>query len=471
MQTYDSLIRVSKMNGRTESAESTMTIEDQRRLTAQSTKAVGGRRGRELLALDQSGFDFLHSDEVQTALARIRNGQSAGVVVAYGDRMMRNWWRLGIFFEELAKIDGQFIVSGMEHIDYRTPIGRSVFGGMAQASEQVYFAAKSRGDNIADAVIARGVPNRVPYGYRRNADEHGVKTDPDRDSKALVPDEQAAAIVRRIFRMRLDGNGWAVIVRTLNEAGVPAPNGGGWVQSSVRGIVENETYTGVVILGKRRIEGAHEALVTPARWRRVQSTRTVGRTGNYVAGIAGGLLVCSTCGLPLSVVRSGKGRASYGCRRLSSAGRCTRPVYVSKVAADEYVHDAVRDVLSRGTVHLVSSARELEQARRALDRARAEREAFVKVSSALDEADFTAGYAQRKEKETNAAHIYDELLARAADAEDLPTSAAAYDALDLTHQRRVAHSLIARIVVVAPLSRSKFAPIDERFALDWKSAA
>lgn len=56
VKTYDSLIGVSKMNGRTESAESTMTIDDQRAANRQAVSAAGGRIGKTLQTLDQSGF-------------------------------------------------------------------------------------------------------------------------------------------------------------------------------------------------------------------------------------------------------------------------------------------------------------------------------------------------------------------------------------------------------------------------------
>jgi site-specific DNA recombinase len=313
VKTYDALIRVSKMNGRKESAESTMTLDDQAGAIRHAIKATGGRRGKTFEALDQSGFTIHRSDAYRLILERVRSGKSDGIVVAYGDRLTRNWRAVGAFYDELEAAGAEVIIAGMPGVDYRTAAGRTMTGLMAVMSDAQYMTAKARGDAIADAVLARGVPNRVPYGYRRNADPvTGVKTDPDRDGKALVPDDVldkhgnvvggTARVARRIFEMRGDGYAWSVIVRTLNEAGVPAPNGRQWVTSSLSTIIRNEAYTGLVRLKKRRVEGAHEPLVTPARWRRVQSARPVVRNGNLVAGIAGGLLECSGCGQPLSVI-------------------------------------------------------------------------------------------------------------------------------------------------------------------------
>jgi DNA invertase Pin-like site-specific DNA recombinase len=466
---FDSLIRVSKMNGREESAESTLTIRDQREAVKAAAAEAGGRIVREHKALDQSGRTVHKSDEYRLILERVHAGATAGIVVAYGDRLTRNWRAVGPFYDQLEQAGAEVVLAGLPGVDYRTATGRMVTGMMAVVSDMVGTQSKERGDRIANQIIERGVPNRVPYGYRRNEDEHGVKTDPDRDGKALVPDETEAPIVRRIFELRLDGYRWADIAKALNEAGVPSPRGGHWTHPTICTIVQNEAYTGVVKLGERRVEGAHEPLVSRSDWQRAQSTRTVARHGRLVTGLAGGLLECSGCGRPLSV--HGDPRTVYGCRRKSSAGPCPRPVYVSKDAADDFVEETIVDVLERGRgVDLVASARDLEAARNAAERARAEREAFVKLASALEPGDFRAGYEERRAREVEAAAAYDELLAQAADAQALPANGSAWNKLDFEEKRRAARSLIAGIVVAPPRSRSKLTPIADRFTVRWSGA-
>jgi DNA invertase Pin-like site-specific DNA recombinase len=265
VKVYDALIRVSKMNGRKVSAESTMTVDDQDDAIRGAIKEAGGRSGKTFEALDQSGFTIHRSEAYAALLERVRSGKSAGVVVAYGDRLTRNWRAVGAFYDALEDAGAEVIVAGMPGVDYRTPTGRMVTGMMAVVSDAQYQSAKVRSDNLAEIVLARGVPNRVPFGYRRNGrelDGQIVKTDPARDMKAVVPDEHTAPIVRRIFQMRIDGYGTTGIVHALNEAGVPAPNGGAWVASSVGTLLKNESYLGIVRLGDRRVEGAHEALVS-----------------------------------------------------------------------------------------------------------------------------------------------------------------------------------------------------------------
>jgi DNA invertase Pin-like site-specific DNA recombinase len=258
------------MNGRKASADSTMTLTDQRTLIEGELRRVDGRKGRSFEALDQSGFTVLDSPVVEEILARVERGELAGLVIAYGDRLARNAWQLGGFFQRMEKTGGEIHDASMPGIDYRTPEGRQLTMMRGVSSEGVYFAAKRRGDHVADQVVARGVANAVPYGYRRNAVD-GVKTDSARDAKALVPHPDHAAIVRRIFAMKLEGERIAAIVRTLNDAGIPSPRGKRWTAATVETILRNEVYTGVVKLGERRSrDDVHEPLVKKANWRKAR---------------------------------------------------------------------------------------------------------------------------------------------------------------------------------------------------------
>jgi DNA invertase Pin-like site-specific DNA recombinase len=462
MKTYDALIRVSKMNGRKESAETTMTVDDQDQAIARAINEAKGRRGVTVDALDQSGFTIHRTDAYRRILERVRRGESHGVVVAYGDRLTRNWRGVGPFYDELEAAGAEVLIAGMPGVDYRTAAGRTMTGVMAVMSDAQYMTAKARGDAIADLTVKRGVPNAVPYGYRRNANALGEKTDPELDGKALVPDEQAAPIVRRIFRMRVDGYRWAAIIRALNDAGVPSPRGGQWVHATVATIVQNEVYTGVVKLGERRHEKAHEPLVSASDWKRAQTTRTVAHTGRYKGGIAGGLLECSSCGGPM-VVTGGEKRLTYGCRRTSSAGPCPRPMYVSKDAADRFVIEEIDRALRDGRFAAARSSRKLAQINHGLQDAEEELHAYILKSSARDPL-FEAGRDAREREVARWRDLRDQEAERADTVDELPSANCWRELVernDLERMRRVARQLIAAVVVDPPASQT--APIGDRF--------
>ena len=464
---YDTLIRVSKMNGRKASADSTMTLADQRKLIAGELARIGGRKAKGFEALDQSGFTVLEAPVIEEIVSRVESGQSAGLVIPYGDRLARNAWQLGGFFSRMEKAGAEIHDASMPGIDYRTPEGRQLTMMRGVSSEGVYFAAKRRGDSVADAVVARGVPNVVPYGYRRNADPAGVKADPSRDAKALVIHTEHGPIVERIFELRLRGERVAEIVKTLNKAGIPSPRGKDWTPQTVETILKNEVYTGVVKLGERRLEGAHPALVSKGNWRKVQTTRGVTLSGTYKAGIAGGLLVGPDDDRPLNVAGApGKGM-TYSTRGAASAdGPPPRRVHVSKKRADDFVEATIVEALNGQTFDVFASSKAVEETRQAWEQANAELDAFLELTDVLTKDEMMVAISPRRAKVEATREAYDAALAEAEESVDLPDSGAAFLALDEQGRRRVARSLIERVVVSPPI---KGGTIEDRFSVDWRN--
>ena len=470
MKTYDSLIRVSKMNGRVETDDSTMTINDQANANRQAVRDVGGRIGKTFKAKDQSGFTVHESPQWQTAVDRIRQGESDGIVVAYDDRLGRNWRKAGPFYDSLEAVGGELLISAMPGVDYRTPEGRAMTGMLAVASEMGFTAKRTLGNRIAQQTVDNGVPNMVPYGYRRN-EVDGRKTDPARHAKALVPDKHTAPTVKRIYKLRAGGESWTGIADTLNAAGIASPKGKQWTIQTLSSLVANEVYLGVVALGDRRHEGAHKPLVTPMQWRAAQTTGTITRNGRMTTGLAGAVLVCSGCGKPMRVGSSGGSggkRLFYGCARRSAEGPCPAPTNVSKDAADAFVDEVMVEEIEGDGLEMVASARELEAARKAVAHATAHRKAWHRVQGTVADDEWREEYEQRAHAERLAADAYEQQLAHAADVDDLPADADAWRALDTTHQRRVARSLIDAVVVAPPKNRSRYADITDRFTVRLK---
>ena len=102
--------------------------------------------------------------------------------------------------------------------------------------------------------------SRVCYGYQKD------------DNGNLVIHEEQAEIVRLIFQMYFQGDSIVKIKNTLEQRGILSPSGGAtWPKRTIEKILENEKYTGSVVLyktytaeypEKRQIEnmGQHEQL-------------------------------------------------------------------------------------------------------------------------------------------------------------------------------------------------------------------
>jgi len=92
--------------------------------------------------------------------------------------------------------------------------------------------------HLADAMD--GEPTgRTPYGWN---DDGSV-------------DDVAAKVVRRIFSEFMTGGTFSGIVRELNEKGIPSPRGASWSQPTIKTILTNPRYGGLVSYrGQHRTE-------------------------------------------------------------------------------------------------------------------------------------------------------------------------------------------------------------------------
>lgn len=115
------------------------------------------------------------------------------------------------------------------------------------------------------------VGSSVPYGYKRS----------EEDNRKLVIDEYAAPIVKRIFKMKLDGKTENMIARQLTDEGILPPNiykmrkmdktftSNLWKATSIKTILKNEVYIGTLIQGKYErvsLKSKKKRLLPRSRW-------------------------------------------------------------------------------------------------------------------------------------------------------------------------------------------------------------
>ncbi len=141
-------------------------------------------------------------------------------------------------------------------------------------SENVTWGHRKR---FADGKIL--LPYKSFLGYKKGAD----------DLPEIVPEE--AEIVKRIYKMFLDGMTQGVIAKTLQEEGVPTPGGKTqWRFNTIDSILSNEKYKGDALLQKKftvdfltkkqkvnegevpqyYVQNSHPAIIAPEEWDLVQ---------------------------------------------------------------------------------------------------------------------------------------------------------------------------------------------------------
>lgn len=74
--------------------------------------------------------------------------------------------------------------------------------------------------------------------------------DYDPKTKTLSINDEGAETVRYMFERYVSGAGSTMIARELNEKGIMTLKGNPWTSSSVMGVINNEKYTGDILLGK-----------------------------------------------------------------------------------------------------------------------------------------------------------------------------------------------------------------------------
>lgn len=146
-------------------------------------------------------------------------------------------------------------------------------------NEQVSIETKMKVEVVLDMKAQHGefIGPRAPFGYQKS----------NENPSQLVPDPVAAVIVRKIFEMAASGAGVTGIVRYLNERGLPTPiqyakahgidgnfddGNGSWNSRSVKYILTNRTYTGMLVQGKEKrvVEATHEPLVDSGTFDAIQ---------------------------------------------------------------------------------------------------------------------------------------------------------------------------------------------------------
>ena len=186
-------------------------------------------------------------------------------------------------------------------------------------SEKTSIRTKTALGQLVEAGGFKG--GLAPYGYdlvksgRFNKRKHELYK--------LVVNEAEAAVVRTIFEKYVhEGYGAQRIATYLNRQGYRARTGKMWHHATIRGIVCNLTYTGILRCGESRSqELPHLQIIEPELFEAAQCIRTA-RAGSAVQerhvpmntrgkSLLSGNVYCGHCGARLALTTNGK---SYPCK-------------------------------------------------------------------------------------------------------------------------------------------------------------
>jgi len=172
--------------------------------------------------------------------------------------------------------------------------------------------------------------------------------------KRLVPDPETAPIVRRAYDLFLETRQQAAVREYLNDV---TPRR--WTTTTVKNLLTNEVYKGILVFGQWRKEDAWEPAVEPAVWNAVQEA-VAARTSRPPRVKADefiyylhGKVQCPHCGCPFT--QSGAwGRSGrvhyYVCQTTNRNNKSRPPCPIGRVNA-ERVHYTVLSYMEYTATH------------------------------------------------------------------------------------------------------------------------
>ena len=267
-------------------------------------------------------------------LADINQSKISCIVVKDLSRLGREFISTSYFIEEyfpskkvrFVSINDRFdTVDGINNLeeDYTSRIRVPIINAF---NEQMVLETRRKTQEALDAKAKRGmfIGPRAPFGYSKSAENHFE----------LEIDSEAAETVKQIFTMAAEGVAINVIVRYLNETGTLTPilyarskglqgnyddGDGMWTTRSVKYILTNRTYTGVLIQGKEKrvVKGTHAPLIDTKTFDKIQAMlqqRAFKLTDNddtqISPNILKGKVICGCCGSKMQR-RRGTNQASW----------------------------------------------------------------------------------------------------------------------------------------------------------------
>jgi DNA invertase Pin-like site-specific DNA recombinase len=198
--------------------------------------------------------------------------------------------------------------------------------------------SRSLSENVTWGIRKRFADGKIllPYGnflgYRKGED--GLPE--------IIPEE--AELVRRIYRMFMDGESTNAIAEKFTKEKIPTPLGKKrWSIKTIESMLTNEKYKGCALLQKKftvdflskktkenegevpqyYVENSHPAIIEPEEWELVQIELKHRKTSKHIrrnTTVLSGKIICGDCGAIYGVFVNRKRVHLIGRKRVHSIG-------------------------------------------------------------------------------------------------------------------------------------------------------
>lgn len=265
---------------------------------------------------------------MQELLADVESGQWDGVLVVEVERLARGNTRDQGVVAETFKYSDTMIMTPSKTYDPNNEFDEEYFEFGLFMSRREFKTINRRLQRGRLASVSEGkfVGSTPPYGYRK------VKIPHEKGYTLEIIPEQAQ-VVRQIFQWYVNGEvlpdgsvhqlGTDAIAAKLDALGVKPCTSKAWSKATIRDMLKNETYTGMIVWGKekevkasengkvvkvrtrsseyKRVQGLHPAIIDPAMFSSAQERlKDMGRCTSPVStGLQNplsGIIYCKKCG-------------------------------------------------------------------------------------------------------------------------------------------------------------------------------
>ena len=328
---YERLSRDDELSGDSNS------IVNQKKMLEKFTTEQGFTNLRHYTDDGWSGTNFDRPDW-KRMLADIEEGIVGCVIVKDMSRIGRNYLKVGFYTEVLFRKKNVRFIAISNNVDSALNDGSNEFAPFLNIMNEWYVRDTSR--KIKSVLHNKGMDGK----HLTSNAIYGYKKDPD-DPDLWIIDEEAAAVVRRIYQLIIEGNGPMQVARILKDEKVERPSyylakqGLGtcrgscdmsrpytWTATTVSDIVKKPEYMGHTVNFRTRkesykdkhsvhnspedwiiFENTQEVIVDEETWLTVQKIRETKHCPTKKGDInpLTGLIYCADCGAKMFNHRTG----------------------------------------------------------------------------------------------------------------------------------------------------------------------
>lgn len=305
------------------------------------------------------------------------------IIVKDLSRLGRNYIETGKYLEKIFPLLGVRFIAVTDHYDSADESNDSdqlivPFKNLINDAYCRDISIKIRSQLDVKRKNGQFIGSFAGYGYMKEP----------LNKNHLIIDEQAAEIVRLIFKLKLDGYSSQRIADHLNSLGVLTPmeykrksgfnfnsgfrsgNSPKWAANTVNRILKNELYVGMVVQGKNqkinykvkqsrvvdekdwiRVDKMHDAIIPQEVFQSVQElllldTRTAPNEKSVY--LFSGILRCGDCEQNMvrrTATKNGKKYYYYHCSTYKNGDGCSSHI-ISEISLKSIVLKAIRNQIS-----------------------------------------------------------------------------------------------------------------------------